>query len=48
MEKVKKDVFIICPRCKGLGAEHGCIGEGLCSLCLGAKKIKKEKENGRV
>lgn len=24
-----------CPKCRGIGIEHGCIGEGLCPLCLG-------------
>jgi len=40
-----------CPRCGGMGIEDGCIGEGLCPLCLGKGKvsiiknlIKKGKE----
>jgi len=28
-----------CPRCCGIGVEHGCIGEGLCPLCLGKEKV---------
>lgn len=28
-----------CPKCHGLGIEHGCIGEGLCLLCLGRGKV---------
>ncbi len=35
-----------CPRCRGLEVEHGCIGEGLCPLCLGKGKvlIKRKEE----
>ena len=33
--------LIACPRCEGLGVEDGCIGEGLCSLCLGEKVVAK-------
>lgn len=35
--------FITCPRCGGTGNDDGCIGEGLCSLCLGTKVIDGEK-----
>jgi len=28
-----------CPECRGIGIEHGCIGEGLCLVCFGKGKV---------
>lgn len=39
-EKMKK-----CPRCHGTKVEHGCIGEGLCLLCLGKGRVYNNNKN---
>ena len=33
----------VCSECGGSGVENGCIGEGLCSICLGERVIVKSK-----
>jgi len=33
-EKMEK-----CPECRGIGIDHGCIGEGLCLVCFGKGKV---------